>query len=108
MTPSRRGTGKLGSVTINRLPQPVRKIARNKGSIGAATLQGAVQARGLTKAQVEAALARPAAAPEALPTVAELAAAQSGQRLAELVEDRIGTWAAAQHIPVSTPASGPG
>ena len=66
-----------------------------QGRIDAATLQGAAQARGLTKAQVEAALARPAAAPEALPTVAELAAAQSGQRLAELVEDRIGTWAAA-------------
>lgn len=65
------------------------------GRLDRATLQAAAQARGLRMADVDAALTRAAPVPEALPTVVELAAAQSGQRLAELVEDRIGTWAAA-------------
>lgn len=65
------------------------------GRIDRAVLQAAAQARGLRLADVEAALTRPAPAPEALPTVADLAAAATGTRLAELVEDRIGTWAAA-------------
>ncbi|MDX1820794.1 MAG: DUF2309 domain-containing protein [Paracoccaceae bacterium] len=65
------------------------------GRIDRSVLQAAAQARGLRLADVEAALTRPAPAPEALPTVADLAAATTGTRLAELVEDRIGTWAAA-------------
>ncbi|OZB15609.1 MAG: hypothetical protein B7X55_09245 [Rhodobacterales bacterium 34-62-10] len=65
------------------------------GRLDRAVLQAEAQARGLSMAEIEAALTRPTPAPEALPTVAELASAQSGQRLAELVEDRIGTWAAA-------------
>lgn len=66
-----------------------------EGRMDRATLQAAAQARGLRMAEIEAALTRPTPQPAPLPTVAELAAAQTGQRLAELVEDRIGTWAAA-------------
>lgn len=66
-----------------------------EGRIEAALLEAAVRARGLRMEAVTAALAQPAARPVALPTLADLAEAQSGQPWVALVEDRIGTWAAA-------------
>lgn len=67
------------------------------GRINPDVLSACAQARGLRLGDVQAALARGAEgpAPAALPCLADLAAAATGVAIADLVEDRISTWAAA-------------
>lgn len=74
-------------------PRAYFRAAWDKGDLTRDDLE-AVMPEGVTLTELEAALSQDAPAPKALPSVANLAAAASGIDWPEIIQARIGVWAA--------------
>lgn len=78
------------------LPRPVLAARIAAGQITAADLAAAAASAGVAVDALQAAAARVAPAPAPDPTLADLAAAETGTDSQAAIEDRIGLWAAAR------------